>query len=121
MELGDNGPLAQVEIESMEDFHPDRLLKDMKLFKALREQRKRVANAETFAQEIALSQAVKNKDETPSVETETSESSGDATSNLLGAAIDLAQAQQIPLEQRIAAGTVDWEEYVREIGFPVSS
>ena len=118
LELGDNGPLAQVEIESMEDFHPDRLLKDMKLFKALREQRKRVANAETFAQEIALSQAVKNKDETPSVETETSESSGDATSNLLGAAIDLAQAQQIPLEQRIAAGTVDWEEYVRELASP---
>lgn len=118
LELGENGPLAQVQIESMEDFHPDRLFKNMELFKALREQRKRVANAETFAQELASSQAVQAKEKTSSAEIETNDSPEDATSNLLGAAIDLAQAQQIPLEQRIVEGTVDWDEYVRELAAP---
>lgn len=116
--LWDQGPLATVQIGSMEDFHPDRLYQNVDLFKALRDQRNRIANSETFAAEIASSQATQQTNPEERSKSSGEEDVSEVGSNVLGAAIDLAQAQQIPIEQRIVDGTVDWDEYVRQLAAP---
>lgn len=109
LRLSADGPVAEVPISEMDDFHPDQLFRNMDLFRALRDQRQRVANSDTFAQEIAASQQVSES------ETGNEQAAG---ASLLDAAVEQAQARQIPLEQQVVQGTVDWDAYVRQLVSP---
>ena len=37
---------------------------------------------------------------------------------MLDQAVDLAQARQAPLEEQVIAGTVNWDDYVRQLVAP---
>ena len=115
--LGDDGPLAATAIESFEDFHPDRLFKRMDLFSALRKRRKRLANAKTFKEEL---NALRNEEPQAAEETKSApvDSTPEEGGSLLDQAVDLTQARQAPLAEQVIAGTVDWDDYVRQLVSP---
>lgn len=118
-QLQEQGPEVVATISRFDDFHPDQLFANMDLFKAFREQRKRVANSATFPEEILLSQAAYLEQQSKNREAELLKQERDANeSSLLNLAIDLAQARQIPLVQQIVQGTVDWDDYVRQLAAP---
>ncbi|MFH1843609.1 MAG: type VI secretion system contractile sheath large subunit [bacterium] len=51
--FGDNNTNLEIEIEEMDDFHPDGLFRKLDLFRSLREMRKRLLDPDTFTQAAA--------------------------------------------------------------------
>lgn len=111
-ELAENGPRVDVEIQRFEDFHPDQLFQNMELFKALRERRRRLLDSKSFAEELAAMRQTQPKESAPEEQADLDGAS------VLDQAVNLAQARQIPLEEQVLAGTVDWDDYVRQIVAP---
>ena len=115
-QMGDTGPTAELEISEFEDFHPDRLFAGMDLFNALRNRRKRLANASTFQEELNSIRGTSKPESNVSPTGEVPAPSDGAS--LLEQALDLTQARQTPLEEQVLAGTINWTDYINQLAAP---
>ena len=64
-------PEINIDIASLDDFHPDRLFRKLSIFKALRETRRRLADPNSFAEAAAEFNLGKNTHNPASTETDT--------------------------------------------------
>jgi type VI secretion system protein ImpC len=121
-------------IRELDDFHPDRLFQQLKLFESLRNQRSRLQNTSTFAAEAA---AIMASGKSPAAErttaaqaTEPAATSADAQStaestaaaadmgSLLERTLEHTRAVRPTVEQHLVLGGLDVDELVRRIVAP---
>lgn len=116
--LNESGPEFTVPLGSMESFHPDELYRDLELFEALRTRRRRLQNDATFDEEAAaiVRSSGVTETEQPAASDEPSDSADNA--DLLSQAIEGAQSAQEPVGRQIAQGSLNIDDYVRQLVEP---
>jgi len=109
-----DGPVTEIELRRLDDFHPDHLYETLELFKAFRGMRRRMMDPATFVDETAALRS--DARDTPAAEGETSPAEDDTATveRLLGRRPgDRPQARA-----RTGAGAAGIERFIRRVVEP---
>lgn len=116
LSLDPTAPPVQFEPKEPDEFHPDHLFEELELFSALRTRRRRLQNANTFAEESKAILAA--SDQAPPGSAPAADEPVADAGSLLDQAIEQTAETQKPLHRQIAEGSLNIDAYVRQLVEP---
>lgn len=117
LRLADDAPPVVLRFQELDDFHPDRIVKQVGLFDALRDTRRRLNNPATYEAAAEQVRTWSKKASTPVAAAPTESPVEQDPAKLLEQMLGEAPAGE-PLETMARGGDVNWDAYLARIVQP---